>query len=192
MSAEQTGPEGQERNRMRRKVIVVLVATLVVALGATGAVLFVQHRAEAERVAAAAAEERAAEKERREAIAAAQAAHEECVTATADYLAAVQDIDAVVSVGVNYEDYSDLVRDAAISQRRLGDVSARCASGVVEPLDEALGEYTDASTKWDDCIFDDTFSCDVDDLDLSSGWLLAGASLMTAEEFVDGAGGDAA
>lgn len=187
-----TGPEGQEESRMRRKVVVALVATLVVALGATGTVLYLQHRAEVERVEAAEARERAAERERRAELAAAEQAQEECVAATADYLAAVQDIDAVVSVGVSYDDYSDLVRDAAIAQRRLGSVAPRCTSGVVEPLDEALAEYTDASSEWNDCIFDDTFSCDVDELDLSTGWLLAEASLMLAEEFADGTGGSAA
>jgi hypothetical protein len=177
---------------MKRKVLVALVATLVVGFGATGTVLYVQHRAEVQRAEAAAAKERAAERERREAVAAAKAAHEECVAATEDYLSAVQDIDAVVSVGVSYDDYSDLVRDAAIAQRRMGTVAPRCTSGVVEPLDEALDQYTEASSEWNDCIFDSDFSCDVDDLDLSSGWLLAGASLLTAEEFVGGAGGDAA
>ncbi|MCX6407721.1 MAG: hypothetical protein NTV28_12450 [Propionibacteriales bacterium] len=63
---------------------------------------------------------------------------------------------------------------------------------MVEPLDEALDGYTKASSEWNDCIYDSDFSCDVDDLDLSSGWLLAGASLLSAEEFVDGADGDAA
>ncbi|MCR4511760.1 hypothetical protein [Aeromicrobium sp. 50.2.37] len=179
---------------MKRKVIVVLVTTLVVALGATGTVMFVQHRAEVERVEAAAAEERAAERERRAELAAAKAAHEECIAATADYLAAVQDIDAVLDVGVNEEDYGDLVRDASRAARRVGPVEERCRDGLVEPLDAALDLYTDGASTWNDCLYDDIFTeCDVDGLDLS-GEYWEGASLLVdaATLFVEGAGGDEA
>lgn len=194
MSAEQTGPEGQEESRMRRKVIVVLVTTLVVALVATGTVLFVQHRAEVARVEAAEAKERAAERERRAEIAAAQQAQEECVTATADYLAAVQDIDAVLDVGVNEEDYGDLVRDAARSARRVGAVEQRCQDGLVAALDEALDLYTDAASEWNDCLYDDLFTeCDVDGLDLSGDyWQPATLLVEAATSFADGTNGSAA
>lgn len=190
MSAEQTGPEGQEESRMRRKVIVVLVTTLVVALVATGTVLFVQHRAEVARVEAAEAKERAAERERRAEIAAAQQAQEECVTATADYLAAVQDIDAVLDVGVNEEDYGDLVRDAARSARRVGAVEQRCQDGLVAALDL----YTDAASEWNDCLYDDLFTeCDVDGLDLSGDyWQPATLLVEAATSFADGTNGSAA
>lgn len=189
MSAAPTDPSGQKESRMKRKIVVALVATVVVASGVTASVLVVQHRAESARVAAEKAKEREAERERLAALAEKEAAHEECVAATADYLAAVQDVDAVVSVGVNLQDYGDLVRDAAMAQRRLGPVTPACQSGVVDPLDEAMAEYTDTASEWNDCIFDDDFSCDVDDLDLSTPWLAAGVALLGAEDFVSGTGG---
>ena len=130
---------------MKRKLIVALVATVVVAVGATASVVVVQQRAEAARVAEDEARERKAERERLAALAEAQAAHEECVTTTADYLAAVQDVDAVVSVDVNLQDYGDLVRDAAMAQRRLGPASPACRSGVVDPLDDAMAECSNLS-----------------------------------------------
>ena len=179
---------------MRRKVVVALVATLVVALGATGAVLYLQHRAEVERVEAAEAKERAAERERRAELAAAEQAQEECVAATGDYLAAVQDIDAVLDVGVNEEDYGDLVRDAARSARRVGAVEQRCQDGLVAPLDDALDLYTDAASDWNDCLYDDIFvECDVDGLELSAEyWEPATLLVAAATSFADGTDGSAA
>ncbi len=193
MSAE-SGPEGQEESRVRRNVVVALVVTLVVGLGATGTLLYVQHRAEVERAESAEAKERAAERERRAELAAAQQAQEECVAATADYLAAVQDIDAVLDVGVNEEDYGDLVRDAARSARRVGAVERRCQVGLVAVLDEALDLYTDAASEWNDCLYDDVFvECDVDDLELSGEyWEPATILVEAATSFADGTDGSAA
>lgn len=51
---------------------------------------------------------------------------------------------------------------------------------------QPLEDYAKASDRWNDGLFDDTFSCDVDDLDRSSTWLTAGISLMKAETFASG------
>ncbi|RYJ07384.1 MAG: hypothetical protein EON52_01530 [Actinomycetales bacterium] len=106
----------------------------------------------------------------------------------------MQDIDAVLDVGVNEEDYGDLVRDASRAARRVGAVEERCRAGLVDPLDSALDLYTDGASSWNDCLYDDLFTeCDVDGLDLSGEyWEEASLLVDDATLFVDGAGRDAA
>lgn len=188
-----SAPERTEKKEssVRRTVLLVLVAVVVIAVGATGTVLVVQQRAEQAREDEVAAERREAERERKADLAAEAAAQEACLDEASGYLEAVQDIDAVLDVGVNYEDYSDLVRDASIASRRVSGIDADCESQLVEPLDEAMVEYVAAASDWNDCIVD--FDCDTDDLDLSGDyWLPASLLVAAAEVFVDGTDGSAA
>lgn len=168
------GDDDRPRTRHRGRVAVILVAVLaVVGIGA-GAAVFMDQRAEAIAAAKKAEAERRAEaRERREERAAAaairranQAAYEACADEMSPLLDDLSTLDARLDVGLDLDEYSDLLGNASVSYDAM-DIDAPepdCISDVGVPLENALNRYIDIASTWNDCIWEDTY-CTMDDID---------------------------
>lgn len=65
--------------------------------------------------------------------------------------------------GYNYDDYEDVVSDLFDNQPDPlpSEVSEKCAQDVQKPLEKAINAYGEASSIWNDCLYDaDEPACD--------------------------------
>lgn len=117
-----------------------------------------------------------------------QAAYERCRDVTIDLLEGLDELNARLDVGLNFDDYSQLVSDNQVAYSGVADdVEAddeRCLAQVAVRLEEAHQEYVDAYRRWDRCI-QNTF-CDTDDIGLQGYWSDAQTKLDLAKASLDG------
>lgn len=179
------------------KRIIIAAVAAVVLLGAAGLTtyLVVDHRKEVaaqeredEQKAERDADRAAAKAEAEEAEAARVAAFEECLDETEGYFDAVQAVDALVTAGVSYNNYSAQVQAAVIASSQVRGVDDGCQQGLVDRLDEAVALYSAVDMRWNECIFGSDFSCDPETIDLQTDWLSAAVALLAADAFVDSEG----
>ena len=92
-------------------------------------------------------------------------------------------VDSRLDVGLSYSDYSEIVGEASVFKGMVDeDIVADidyCASAH-SGAEFALLTYSLAASRWNDCIFDD-YDCEVDDLDLSSSWVISGNAVEAAQ-----------
>lgn len=97
---------------------------------------------------------------------------------------ALGDLDAELNVGLNFHDYSESVRDAAVAYERIDvdDLADDCALEVGLPLEKALRKYVDAEEVWEECF--ERLSCDLDSIDpkLQRLWAAAGDLIDQADD----------
>jgi len=163
--------------RTGRLVVILVVVLSLLGIGA-GVVVFLDQRAEA--IAAeqkAAAKRRAEAKEQREAAVARraeQAEYETCVEEMSPLLEDLSTLDARLNVGLDLDEYSDLLGNASVSYDAM-DIDAPgadCIGSVGVPLEDALNKYIHVANTWNDCIWEDSY-CTMDDIDaeLQLAWL---------------------
>ncbi|GAA4129725.1 hypothetical protein GCM10022215_42580 [Nocardioides fonticola] len=193
-------PDQRTRRPRRRLVIAVLLAVTIAGTAIAGGVW--KHRSDvaaaeaAARKAAAAKERREAEEEQaaREAaerarLQQARADYRGCTTQVGPLLDALRRVDARLDVGVSQSQLSSLVGAASVAYDRVefDRIDAECASAA-ERMRVALNAYIGTVSTWNDCIFDDTFSCDVD-RDILAGmrakWSRASGLIQRADRLID-------
>jgi hypothetical protein len=183
-------PPRKPRRTGRLAVILVVVLSLL-GIGA-GVVVFMDQRAEA--IAAeqkAAAKQRAEARERREAraeVAVEKAAYETCVDEMSPILEDLSTLDARLDVGLDLDEYSDLLGAASVSYDAM-DIDAPepdCISDVGVPLENALNKYIEIASTWNDCIWEDTY-CSMDNIDaeMQLAWLKSSQLIDKASESLD-------
>lgn len=180
---------------MKRIIIAAVAAVVLLGVAGLATYLVVDHRKEVaaqEREDAQKAErdaKRAAAKAEAEAAEEARvAAFAECLDETEAYFDAVQAVDALVTAGVSYDNYSAQVQAAVIASSQVRGVDDDCQGGLVDPLDEAVALYSAVDMRWNECIFGSDFSCDPETIDLQTDWLSAAVLLIGAEGYVDNEG----
>lgn len=196
--SQPSGTDGSGEARSRRKgrgrrIAVIVVAVLAVIGMSGGVVVFLDHQAavaEAERQARA--ERRAEAQERREdarerreerqqAAALrreAQATFDACVEETSLLSDALSTIDARLDVGLDLDEYSDLVGDASVAydQMDVDAMDAACVGDVGVPLENAINKYIGVASTWDDGIWDDC--CAIDEIESGMQSKCASASRL--------------
>jgi hypothetical protein len=130
------------------------------------------------------AEETAAE----EAAAEAAALQAECEAQFRDLLDELAELDSRLAVGVQFDDYLDLVGDARVAYDAIpfDDLAQDCVVEVGLPAEKALNLYVKASNLWNNCV--GNFNCDFDkDLEpkLQERWAEASVKLDDAQEGLD-------
>lgn len=100
------------------------------------------------------------------------AVESECSDQLGDLIAALEELDGRLDVGLNFQTYSEKVGDASVAYRRVDfeDLGANCSERVGLPAEEALNAYIRANNTWNDCIQD--VDCDTDSItaDLQEEW----------------------
>ena len=167
---------------LRILVVPAVAALALTACGEKGPSADEQRAAKA----SAAAAKRKREQERKAAarLEKAQAAVEDCASASKPLLDAVEDLDARLSIGLNYDEYTDAVGDVAVAYRKsdfaeVGNLA--CLAGVGVPLEKAFNQHIKASSTWDECF--DSYECSNDDIDgdLQAKWSRATSLLERAK-----------
>lgn len=167
----QSMPEPVKRRRGIGFLIAVSAAILLICGSGVGVAVWLNERAgdraaaaEAERQAQA--EERAAaeaEAERKaaeaRALAAAQQTYDACAGQVQPLIDALSEVDARLDVGLNLDEYGDLVGNASVAYDRMdpSKLEPECIE-VGVPLENALNKYIEASSKWNDCVWE--LSCE--------------------------------
>jgi hypothetical protein len=189
------GGEPTRRRGRGRKIAFIVVAVLAV-IGVTGGVVvFLDHQAavaQAERQARAErrAEARERREERQQAAALrreAQATFDACVDETSALSDALATLDARLDVGLDIDEYSDLVGDASVAynQMDVDAMGAACIGSVGVPLENAINKYIGVASTWDDCVWDDYCSMDDIEPDMQSKWASASRLIDRASDGVD-------
>lgn len=104
------------------------------------------------------AEEEAARKE-------AERTAARCERQVGDVLAAAQELDARLDVGLSLDEYTEYVGDIAVAHDRVrvGQLDLDCLGDVAVPAERALNHYMRAQQVWEECI--DDFGCNLDSVD---------------------------
>jgi hypothetical protein len=98
-----------------------------------------------------------------------------CIAELGDLVAALEDLDSRLSVGLAFATYSEKVGDLRVAYDRLDvhAVDAVCLLEVGGPAEDAVNEYITAYNTWNACIED--VDCDTDSItpDLQANWAIA-------------------
>ena len=153
----------------RRRLVLVLMATLAMSAVGCGGKSDEEKRAEAREEARQEAAERRAEARRK-----ARAEYQRCDRNIGNLLSALQELDSRLDVGLSYDEYTTEVADVKVVYDRiafdqLGGKHVDCLTAAL-PAEKGLNQYTRAAGIWGDCIED--FGCDTDSIepDLQSHW----------------------
>lgn len=153
-------------------------------------------KAAASSAAAEASQSAAAEKARADRIAREQAAYDACTTLTGDLIDALKQVDSRLSIGLNQDEYGDLLGDVQVEYDDLAsqvrpDVDAdtqECITDVAVPLERAFNRYVKVNNAWSRCISD--YNCDFNEGAINRrtqvSWLLATNLIAKAEKKLAG------
>ena len=77
-----------------------------------------------------------------------------CPQPVQDFMAALEDLDSRLSVGLNFADYGTKVGDVKVVYDKVdaSKLSVDCVTDVGTPAEAALNDYIDAYNTWNDCI----------------------------------------
>ena len=90
---------------------------------------------------------------------------EECRAELEPFLEALQDIDARLDIGLNYDEYTDRVGDVSVAYDRIdvGMLEPGSCLAAAAQAEKAFNQYIKASTTWDDCFED--IDCELDSIE---------------------------
>jgi hypothetical protein len=111
----------------------------------------------------------------------------DCADQLGDLVAALEELDGRLDVGLNFQAYSERAGDASVAYQRIDieDLGPNCLERVGAPAEDALNSYISANNTWNDCIQD--VDCDNDSItpDLQAEWANASESIEEAREALD-------
>lgn len=108
---------------------------------------------------------------------------EDCARQLKGLVRSLNDLDGLLDVGLNHDEYSDRVGEIAIAYNRIDfkELEDDCVLSVGLPAEAAFNKYVKAGSTWNDCITD--FGCELDSIDsqLQLRWASAGERLSEAD-----------
>lgn len=142
------GGEGDQPKRRRRWPIVV-AAILILALAVGGGVWWLVGTDTGDETAAG---ESSVDVEAEEA----QEEADRCEGQLGDLLDELEELDSRLGVGVDYDEYGNLVGDARVEYDQISfrQLEPPCVTSVGIPAEDALNSYADAGDAWNDCFGD--------------------------------------
>jgi hypothetical protein len=125
-----------------------------------------------------AAEKREAAERKEKAVerkeeAAAEAKASECRSQLGDFLESLEELDARLQVGLNYDDYFNEVGNVQVAYNRIpiNQLSQECLSQVGLPSESAFRSYSEAAEDWEECF--ENLTCEGEDPELQAKWATA-------------------
>jgi len=111
-----------------------------------------------------------------------------CKAQLGELLAALQEIDSRLDIGMTIADYGQRLGDAKVAYDRIdfGSLEPGCVSSVGVPLENAFNEYIDAYQAWDSCI--DRVTCRLSSVEpeLQDHWAAASDYIDEAAAALEG------
>ncbi len=110
-----------------------------------------------------------------------------CPDEISDFVAALQELDSRLDIGLNFQEYSERVGDARVAYDRVDaeDLDASCIEHVGVPAEDAMNAYIEANSTWNDCISDPDCSNDSIATELQAKWAEATELIEEAKDGLD-------
>ena len=110
-----------------------------------------------------------------------------CPDEMSDFIAALQELDSRLNVGMNFQEYSERVGDARVAYDKIDveDLDDSCIEHVGVPAEDAMNAYIDANSTWNECISDPDCTNDSITAELQSKWAEATELIEEAENGLD-------
>ena len=179
--------DGADKPKSKRFVLGLAALLAVLGLGMIALAVVTAGPSEAEKAAAAEkAEKKAAEAKEQAEIAT-------CQDEIGDYIGVLSAIDARLDVGMDVDEYTNLVGEAAVEQGKISasDLSDLCVEAIDE-ADLALSAYSTIASEWDDCIWDDycdpEWGIDYDGWNRAHDYISDAEAMMNGDEVANGPG----
>jgi hypothetical protein len=160
--------------RVLTAIAAMALATALVACGDSGPTAE-EKREAAER------KERALEKKEEERVLAEAA---KCEGQLGPFLESLEELEARLEVGLNYDEYFDEIGTVQVAYNRIpiNQLSEKCLTKVGLPSEEAFNAYREAAVIWEECFED--LSCETSSVDpkIQQEWASAGRSATRARQ----------
>lgn len=153
---------------------VVLLAAVVIGCGDSGPT--------AEEKREAAEQKEKAEEKKEEAVAKAEA--DKCQGQVGDFLLSLEELEARLEVGLNYDEYFEEVGNVQVAYNRIpiNQMDEGCLTLVGVPSENAFNAYREAANIWEDCF--EELSCETSNIDpeIQQEWAKASRLRVRAQQ----------